>query len=81
MAVASTVGGVISGLTGGPTSDKEMPGTLNQGWNYYFEWANKTTRLGLLRLKMRKLTDAMKKNCGVNITRKSIKATTAFIKK
>lgn len=41
MAIASTVGGVISGLTGGPTSDKEMPGTLNQGWNYYFQWAEK----------------------------------------
>ena len=41
MAIASTVGGVTSGLTGGPTSQEEMPGTLNQGWNYYFQWAEK----------------------------------------
>lgn len=41
MTVASTVGGVVSGLTGGPTSQAEMPGSLNQGWNYYFQWAEK----------------------------------------
>ena len=41
MALGSTVGGFLSGVTGGPTSLEEMPGTLNQGWNYYFQWAEK----------------------------------------
>lgn len=32
---------ILSGLTGGPGSPTEMPGTLNQGWDYYFQWAEK----------------------------------------
>jgi len=41
MAVVSSGGEDISIVAGGPTGPEDMPGTLNQGWHYYFEWANK----------------------------------------
>ena len=41
MATTATGGEAISESSGGPSSADEMPGTLNQGWNYYFQWAEK----------------------------------------